>query len=73
VSELGAGSTPRIAGTVKILVKARGSDLQLPDLPVTAPITAQLIADDGTTRECWQAEFNDIRHSDQQRFVAKGE
>lgn len=44
-------------GTAKVLAKGKGVDLPFPALPLTMPVTVQLLIDNGTTTECWQTQF----------------
>ncbi len=41
-------------GKAKVMVKGRGSNLELPALPLTLPVTVQLRAENG---ECWGATY----------------
>lgn len=77
-----AGTTSQGVGTVslksgeqgkaRVQVKGKGDFLQLPTLPLTSPVTAQLIIDDGVDRECWQVSFPFIVANDASRFQAVG-
>jgi len=43
-----------LGGRSSLIVKAKGSNLRLPSLPVSVPLRVQLQASDGT---CWQASY----------------
>ena len=45
------------AGKARALVKAKGANLALPSLPLTFPLTVQLIANDNRSDTCWQTRF----------------
>ena len=58
-------------GRAKIIVKARGVPLDMPDLPIPAanlPLTVQLHASNG---QCWSTTFATPRRNDNERFQAK--
>lgn len=59
-------------GKTKILVKGKGSFLSIPSLPLTGPVSAQLVIDDGVTRECWQSALPLELLNDGSKFKAKG-
>jgi hypothetical protein len=44
-----------LAGKAKIIVKGRGSDLDVPPLPLAQPVTVQLVNTDGV---CWEAVYS---------------
>jgi len=48
-----------VDGKAKVQAKAQGVELALPALPLTFPVTAQVLIDDGNTVECWQTMFID--------------
>jgi hypothetical protein len=61
-----------IAGKPKVLVKAGGTQLALPALPLTIPVVVQLLIDDGVTIECWQTTFSDLpKKNEATKFGAK--
>jgi len=43
--------------TAKIQAVGRGANLQTPALPLTLPVTAQLVIVNGGSLECWQTTF----------------
>ena len=52
-----------------IAVKAKGSALGLPALPLSATVTAQLVnLDDGM---CWESSFTTFRISNDRKFEAR--
>lgn len=57
-------------GRAKIFVKAKGAALELPALPLTPPVTAQLTIDDGQTRNCWESSFSTPLVNNAGRFRA---
>ena len=62
-----------VAGMARILVKGKGSNLPLPALPLSLPMTIQLVVDDGAgTLECWETTFTSVSRNDSVQFKAKG-
>ena len=61
-----------LPGKAKVQAKAKGANLQTPTLPLLLPITAQLVIDDGASRECWQATFSTTVINDTFRVRATG-
>ncbi len=60
------------AGKSKIIAKASGANLILPELPLTLPVVVQLLVDDGVTPQCWQSTFSDTpQKNDDAKFKAK--
>ena len=59
------------AGTPRVLVKGRRERLELPVLPLTYPVTVQLLVDDGGGIECWEATFATPTRNDAVRTIAK--
>jgi hypothetical protein len=45
---------PGLPGAAKVIAKGKGAGLEMPVLPVTLPVTAQVLASNG---ECWSATF----------------
>ncbi|HYB99564.1 MAG TPA: alkaline phosphatase family protein [Candidatus Limnocylindrales bacterium] len=56
-------------GKAKVVVKAGGDDVTLPDLPPSLPLQAQVHSETG---QCWEATFDsaDVRRSEEDRFDA---
>lgn len=52
--ELQAG----LAGKTKVQVNGKGVNVAMPTLGLTAPVTVQLVIDDGATPECWQTTLS---------------
>ena len=44
-------------GRAKVKATAKGTNLQTPGLPLTLPVTAQLVIVDGASTQCWQTTF----------------
>ncbi len=44
-----------LTGKAKIIVKGKGANLVMPSIPVSQPITVQLVNSDG---ECWEATYS---------------
>jgi hypothetical protein len=61
-----------ITGKAKVQVKGKGVLLQPPSLPLTLPVTVQLLISDGITTECWQTTYTAQTVNDGVKFVAKG-
>jgi hypothetical protein len=59
-------------GRAKIQLKARGAQLAPPLLPLTAPVTVQLLASVDGALECWQVTFAEADVNDDARFSATG-
>jgi hypothetical protein len=57
--------------TAKIQAVGRGASLQTPALPLTLPVTAQLVIVNGGSMECWQTTFN-AATANQTSFRATG-
>ncbi|MFQ5515441.1 MAG: purple acid phosphatase family protein [Myxococcota bacterium] len=53
-----------------LLMKAKGAGAGLPPLPLTTPVTAQLVNSD--TGECWSTSFAAAKKNEAGRFVAVG-
>lgn len=64
---LQAGST----GEAKVRVRARGANVDFPDLPLTAPLRVQLVGDDGGGLECWEAAFPTLLTNTETRVEAQ--
>jgi len=45
---------PGVAGAAKVIVKGKGTGLEMPALPLALPVTAQVLASNG---ECWSAVY----------------
>jgi hypothetical protein len=60
------------SGTARIVVRGRGSDLDIPRLPVKRlPVVVQLVTGDG---ECWEATYeSQIETNRTRRFSARAE
>jgi hypothetical protein len=61
-----------ITGKAKVQVKGKGILLQPPGLPLTLPVTMQLLISDGVTTECWQTTYTVQTINDGLKFIAKG-
>ena len=61
-----------VAGKSKVQVQARGDFADLALLPLTAPVTVQLVADSGTSIECWQTVFSTPDETTSSKFEATG-
>ena len=58
------------AGNAQIIVKGRGSQLDMPALPVTLPVRAQLIGSNGT---CFEATYSTPTRNESDQFTAKSD
>jgi len=69
-AKLQAGNT----GKAQVFVKAKGAKLAIPALGLTAPVTVQLMIDDGMTTECWQTIFpiSGVKVNSTTQFKATG-
>ncbi len=52
-----------VTGAAKVQVKATGAAVGLPTLPLTMPVTVQLLIDDGMATQCWQTTYTGIASS----------
>jgi hypothetical protein len=59
-----------LAGKSKITLRGRGSALEVPPLPATLPVTAQLLNSDGT---CWEAQFTSALRDQIDGFKARSQ
>jgi cysteine-rich repeat protein len=50
----------------------RGANLPMPALPLTLPVTVQLVVADGMTTECWQTTYAGAAVNEASRFRASG-
>lgn len=60
-----------LLGRAKMLIKGKGANLPDPTLPLTAPVTVQLVND--TPGACWEATYDagDVRKASPTVFKAK--
>jgi hypothetical protein len=61
-----------LSGRAKVQATAKGSHLETPALPLTLPITAQLVIGDGVSSACWQTTFSTATINDGARLSAVG-
>jgi hypothetical protein len=61
-----------VAGRAKVQATAKGANLQTPALPLTLPVTAQLVIADGVSSRCWQTTFTATTVNDVSRLSAVG-
>jgi hypothetical protein len=61
-----------VAGRAKVQAAAKGANLQTPALPMTLPVTAQLVIVDGASSRCWQTTFTTATVNDVSRLSAVG-
>jgi hypothetical protein len=47
-----------VAGKAKVVARCKGINLPTCPLPLTTPVTVQLVIDDGATRDCWQTTYS---------------
>jgi hypothetical protein len=47
----------RIDGNAKVQAVGKGDPLPLPSLPLTLPVTVQLVLQDGASKRCWQTTY----------------
>lgn len=59
-------------GRAKIQASAQGANLQTPALPLTLPVTAQLVIVDGASTQCWQTTFTAATANQPSLFKATG-
>jgi hypothetical protein len=67
-ARLVAGAT----GRARVQANGRGANLPTPTLPLTLPVTVQLVVADGAGTECWQTVYSTSTINDAARFSAKG-
>jgi hypothetical protein len=60
----------RANGVAQIVLKGKGTNLPLPTLGLTTPVTVQLTIANGGARSCWQATYASARKNDAKRFKA---
>lgn len=61
------------AGKAQVQTKAKGAALPTPALPLTLPVTVQLLIEDGLSTECWQTTYTGTPlKNDSAQFKAKG-
>ena len=56
------------AGKSRITLKGRGAALDVPPLPATLPVRAQLLNSDGV---CWEAQFGNATRNESDRLKAR--
>jgi len=61
------------SGRATLLVNAKGGSLSPPALPLQAPVTAQLVVNEGARQLCWEATFTEPSKNDGTTFNARGE
>jgi hypothetical protein len=61
-----------VTGRAKVQATAKGTNLLTPALPLTLPVTAQLVIVDGVSSECWQTTFTTAKVNDPSRLSAAG-
>ena len=59
---------PRGDGAAGVQVQARGENLPMPSLPLTPPVTVQLVSEAG---DCWSATYSAPTRNDAEKFQAK--
>jgi hypothetical protein len=61
-----------LAGRAKVLAAAKGVNLQTPAMPLSLPVSAQLVIADGVSSQCWQTTFTTATVNDVSRLKAVG-
>ena len=61
-----------VSGKAQILVMGKGQNLDTPTLPLTLPVTAQVIIEDGATSICWGTQYTTATRNDVTQFTAFG-
>jgi hypothetical protein len=61
-----------IVGKAKVQAVGKGDPLPLPSLPLTLPVTVQLVLQDGATNRCWQTTYTTNKANTALLFNAKG-
>jgi hypothetical protein len=61
-----------IDGKAKVQAVGKGDPLPLPSLPLTLPVTVQLVLQDGATNRCWQTTYTTNKANTSLLFNAKG-
>lgn len=61
-----------VAGKAKVQAAGKGDLLPLPALPLTPPVTVQLVIQDGATTTCWQTTYTTSKANTGVLFNAKG-
>jgi len=61
-----------VAGKAKVQATGKGAPLPTPALPLTLPVTVQLVLQDGVTPRCWQTAYTTMKANTAVLFNAKG-
>jgi hypothetical protein len=59
-------------GRAQVKVTASGAYLDTPGLPLTLPVTVQLLVQDSVSTECWQTTYTAQRRNEPTQFNARG-
>ncbi len=60
------------AGSALVRLKAKGTNLTVPKLPLSGSVTVQLLVDDGSVTRCWQTVYPTPIRNKSTRYKAKG-
>ena len=63
---------PGADGKAQVTLEARGPSLDLPALPLTAPVTVQLLVSSGETTTCWQTTYQEPARNRDDALRARG-
>lgn len=61
-----------VTGRAMMQATARGTNLRTPALPLTLPVTVQLVVGDGVSSECWESTFTAAAVNAPSRLSATG-
>jgi len=61
-----------VSGKAKVQATGKGEPLPTPSLPLTLPVTVQLVIQDGSTSRCWQTTYATAKRNEGAIFSAKG-
>ena len=59
-------------GKSQVQVKGKGTNLVIPSLPLSFPVTVQMIVDDGVSPVCWQVDYSAPSTNDVLQVKSKG-
>jgi 6-phosphogluconolactonase (cycloisomerase 2 family) len=60
-------------GDVRVQIQGKGTNLELPELPLETPVTVQVVVKVGANDECWGATFSDPNTTSTEQFKAKSD
>ena len=60
-----------VSGKAQVQAAGKGTNLPLPTLGLSLPVTVQFLAKDNVSTECWQTMFTTEQKNDATQFRAK--